>query len=131
MGFASLLVASAGCSAHPTIHAAKPIAICGETLSHAPAGAAVYDFAAAESPRGLTITDASVGGLLYIRVSADCAHGSTIRLAPPDAVQIVRRVAAKDGLAAALVLRPKTGVKARVVALQSGSVVGRWLIDVS
>lgn len=126
---AAALVAtlSTGCDHAPPStgrsSAAPPTIVCGTVLNDTPAGAGVEDAVHHHN----TITAPSAGGLLFIRVSEDCLHGATVTWTPADAVALVRRAPARDGLDAAVVLRPATRTAAFTVTARRGEAVVAYI----
>lgn len=94
-----------GCTGRTDVsNGAPPTVVCGTTLNATPAGAGLVD--ATRHHTGITAP--SVRGLLFIKVSDDCAHGARVTWTPVQAATLVKEAAAHDGLAAAVVLRPAT-----------------------
>ena len=103
-------------------NAAPPTVVCGTTLADSAAGSLVFDIA--RHPALPTVTEETVGDVLIVRVSDDCAHGSTIGILPATSARIVKTASAGDGLPEAVVLRPTVGVTGRLVATRDGRTVG-------
>jgi hypothetical protein len=99
--------------------AAPPTIVCGTILNDTPAGAGVIDAVHDHRP----ITSPSSGGVLFIRVSDDCLHGADVAWAPAPAAVLVKRAPARDGLDAAVVLRPATRTAAFTVTARRGGAV--------
>jgi hypothetical protein len=112
-----------GCAPAVTVSsAAPPTVVCGTTLSRSAAGAVVEDATRDHA----VITEPTVGGLLYIRVSDDCAHGARVTWTPATAATLVKQARAKDGLPAAVVLRPATPTAAFTLSAErNGAVVAQ------
>ncbi|HXY71577.1 MAG TPA: hypothetical protein VEM41_03465 [Actinomycetota bacterium] len=102
--------------------AAPPTLVCGTTLAGSVAGSVVFDIA--RYPSIPTVTAETVGDVLIVRVSDDCARGSTVGIVPVTAARIVKTAPASDGLPEAVVLKPAVSEPGRVVATQDGRVVG-------
>ena len=111
----------AGCTSRYS-SAAPPAAACGTPLSDSVAGPVVYDLA--RNPTEPVVTEETVGGVLIVRVSDACGHGSEVTLTPSSAGRIARTATAADGLPEAVVVRPTGSMCGRLVATQRGSVVG-------
>jgi hypothetical protein len=96
--------ALAGCGTGQTgaSNADPPTVVCGTTLSDSAAGPVLIDAVHHHT----AITEPSVGGLIFVQVSDDCAHGARVTWAPAQAASLVKRAPARDGLDAAVVLRP-------------------------
>ena len=97
-------LAMGACSHAGHIHgssAAPPLVYCGATLSDSPAGPIMVIVNAPQQK----VTEASVGGDIYLRLSSDCDHGATVSL-PKAAGTIVKEALAKDRKPAAVVIQP-------------------------
>ena len=103
-------------------NAAPPTVVCGTTLADGVAGPVVFDIAG--HPSIPTVTEETVGDVLIVRVSDDCARGSRVGIVPVTAARIVKTAPASDGLPEAVVLKPAVSEPGRVVATQDGRVVG-------
>ena len=99
-----LLGACAACS-QPTVPSTKapPTVICGTTLSDSAAGAYVQD----ASSGAATVSHVSVGGDIYLKLSANCHTGASVTIAPSSAASVVAQARADDGATAAIVLHPR------------------------
>lgn len=84
---------------------APPTVVCGQTLWSGAAGAVLFDASSGDT----TITHASAGGYVFLRVAAGCEHGAQVTYAPSTAVAVVRTAVAADGKLAAVVLAPHQG----------------------
>lgn len=80
---------------------APPLVVCGQTIWTGAEGAVVQDVSA-----GGTVTVASAGGDLFLKVSQNCSRGAVVTLPPQSTVQIVATATATDGRTAAIVLKP-------------------------
>lgn len=109
-----------GCTRQTSVsNGAPPTVVCGTTVNATPAGAGLVD----ATRHHQVITVPSVRGLLFIKVSDDCAHGALVTWNPAQAATLVKEAPARDGLAAAaVVVRPATPVFA-VTARRTGPVV--------
>lgn len=85
-------------------NAAPPTVVCGTVLNNTAEGAVVID---ASEYHGI-VRHVSVHNFLYIQVSDDCSQGARVTWTPPQAAVMVKEALAKDGLLAAIVLRPAT-----------------------
>lgn len=127
---AALAVALAGCGTGQTgaSNGAPPTVVCGTTLSDSAAAPALTD--AVHGHRA--ITGPSVGGLIYLKVSDDCAHGARVTWTPAQAASLVQGAPARDGLDAAIVLRPATLTATFTVsARRNGTVVASISVQLS
>jgi hypothetical protein len=126
----AMTVALAGCGAGQTglSSGAPPTVVCGTTLNDSAAGAVVIDAVHDHT----TITGPSVGGLVFVRVSDDCSHGARVTWAPAQAASLVKQARTRDGLDAAVVLRPATLTATFTVsARRDGTVVAHIPIQLS
>jgi hypothetical protein len=112
-----------GCDqAERVTSAAPPTVVCGTTLNATPAGAVLVD----ATRHHMIITTPSVRGLLFIKVSDDCAHGAGVSWTPAQAATLMKEADARDGLPAAVVLQPTTPTAAFTVAAErNGTVVAQ------
>jgi hypothetical protein len=55
---------------------------------------------------GAVVKTETVGAVVIIRVAPGCAHGAMVTWSPRKAAVLVETARARDGLAAAVVLRP-------------------------
>jgi hypothetical protein len=110
-----------GCGPGATVSsAAPPTVVCGTTLSRSAAGPVVVDATRDHA----VVTELTVGEVLYVRVSDDCAHGARVTWDPRKAATLVKEARAKDGLPAAVVLRPATPTAAFTLSAErDGTVV--------
>ena len=82
--------------------AAPPTVVCGTVLSDSVAGPVVFD----ATRRLPTIRYTTVGDVLMFRVVRGCDEGAHVTWAPSSAAHLVRAAYARDGLTAAVVLKP-------------------------
>lgn len=75
--------------------------ICGTTIWSAAAGAIVQDVS-----KGATVSYASAGFNLFLRVSHGCWSGASVRLNPASAGKVIKTARARDGRPAAVVIEP-------------------------
>ncbi|HEX4670735.1 MAG TPA: hypothetical protein VH279_00635 [Solirubrobacteraceae bacterium] len=99
-----LLVATAGvgCGRQVASSAAPPTVVCDTTLNDSAAGAVIVDATHDHGP----VVSPTIQGLLYFKVSDLCSRGTRVTWTPAKAATLVKRAASKDGLDAAVVLRP-------------------------
>lgn len=100
----AVAMAAGGCTGSSVVRssAAPPLIICGTTLSRSASGPVLRD--ATRGPARIT----NYGARLFIRVSADCAHGTSVTWHPQSAATLVGRANARDGLPVVVVLQPET-----------------------
>lgn len=84
---------------------APPTVVCGQTLWNGAAGPVLVDAWSGDR----TITHASSGGYVFLRVASGCDRGAQVTYAPSDAASVVRTAASADGKLAAVVLDPHRG----------------------
>lgn len=118
-----------GCTRQTGVsNGAPPTVVCGTTLNSSAAGAVVVDAV----DHHAVITGPSVGGLLFIRISDDCAHGARVSWTPSQAAVLAKEAPAHDGLAAAVVLRPATATATfAVTAWRNGVVVAHVAVHLT
>jgi hypothetical protein len=123
----SLLFVTAGCAAATSSSAAPPTVICGTTLSHQAAGPSVID--ATGSHMGTVIRARTDDDDVFIVVATGCDRGATATWSPIGDATLVRAANAKNGLPAAIVLRPtKPHDDFTVIGIQDGHVVSRAVV---
>ena len=100
--------------------AAPPTVVCGTVLSDSAAGAVVFD-----ATRRLPVMKyLTVGDVLMFRVSRGCDEGAHVSWVPSSAAHLVRAARARDGLTAAVVLKPNgPGASFRLTGTRNGMVV--------
>ena len=100
--------------------AAPPAKVCGTVLSDSAAGAVVFD----ATRRLPTIKYPTVGDVLMFRVVRGCDEGAHVNWVPSAAAHLVEAAYARDGLTAAVVLKPN-GPRAsfRLTGTRNGKVV--------
>jgi hypothetical protein len=94
----------AGSATGPVSSRAPSLVVCGQLVSASAAGPVVYDIA---SRHYATVTEVTVGGVIYVRVSDSCSRGAVVKITPPTAFETVRTVRATDGGAVLVELRPE------------------------
>jgi len=104
MAMTAVSVGVTGCASRgPEITtAAPPTVVCGTVLSDSAAGPVVFD----ATRRLPTIRYTTVGDVLMFRVVRGCDEGAHVTWAPSSAAHLVRAAYARDGLTAAVVLKP-------------------------
>jgi hypothetical protein len=123
LAIAAFTVALTGCGGQTGLSSgAPPTVVCGTTLNNSAAGALVVDGVHNHA----VVTSPSIDGLIFVQVSDGCSHGARVTWAPLHAADLVKRARARDGLDAAVVLRPATlSARFTVSARQDGAVVAR------
>lgn len=116
----SVTLVGCGSAAGTKSSAASPTVVCGTTLSSGPEGPVLEDAV----HRHQTITEASSGDVLYIKVSDGCKHGAQVTWTPSSAATLVKQALAKDGQPAAVVLKagPRP-VRMTLTSTRNGSTV--------
>jgi hypothetical protein len=113
-------VAGCGSSVPQYMSGAPPTVVCGTVLNDSAAGAVMYD----ATRRLPTITQETVGNLLFFRVASGCGTGVTVRWTPAAAARLVKAAYARDGQMAAVVLAPRgPNVAFRLTGTRNGKVV--------
>jgi hypothetical protein len=124
----SILLVSCGPAAGDKSMAAPPTVVCGTTLSSSPAGAVVEDAVG----RHQTITETTVGDLLFIKVSDNCKHGARVTWTPASAATLVEQALAKDGQPVVVVLKPgPRPVHMTLTSTRNGSTIGYVTVALS
>lgn len=100
---AVLLAATAtSCAAQTSNSGAPPLAVCGTTLWKGASGAIITD----ATTHDVTIIELTSGDAIYLRLSKDCSHGSSISVSANQATKgVVAR--SHDGNIAAVQLFPR------------------------
>jgi hypothetical protein len=96
---------------------APHLVVCGQLLSAGAAGPVVYDIASRRYP---TVTNVTVGGVIYVKVSDSCTRGAAVRITPVTAFDTVRTVRASDGRVVLVELHPEIRQAATLTATPSG-----------
>ena len=129
--FASVLLVAA-CNGSSTVHESTggTIAVCGVTISRLAATPLLVDLT---RPGATQTVRATAGdGLLYFRTSESCDRGAKIMWSPSSDASLVRRALAKDGLPAAVVIRPHSRQSAlTVTVIHSGGLPAVAHVDLS
>lgn len=97
---------------------APPTVICGHTISTSAAGPVVTD---ATQPGQITVTNETVGGI-FLLLTRSCTAGAVVSTTPPTAMQTAAAAPARDGRAAAVVLRPVSTSADVVIRRDDGTV---------
>lgn len=100
--------------------AAPPTVVCGTVLSDSVAGPIVFD----ATRRLPTIQYLTVGNVLMFRVARGCDQGAHVSWVPSSSAHLVKAAYTRDGLTAAVVLKPN-GPRAsfRLTGTRNGRVV--------
>jgi hypothetical protein len=93
-----------GCALGPGSSAAPPTKVCGQTLASSAAGAVVDDVSRSD----VTVRYDTVGSVVILQLTRNCAHGAVLNIRPARAARVTRTAEAKDGKPAAVVLAPAT-----------------------
>ena len=98
--------------------ASPPTVVCGTVLSDSAAGPVVFD----ATRRLPTIRYTTVGDMLMFRVARGCDEGAHVTWVPSSAAHLVKVAYARDGLTAAVVLKPDES-SFRLTGTRNGRVV--------
>lgn len=82
-------------------HGGPPLVVCGTTLSRSAGTPVLVDVS-----KGGLVTFGSLGGDIFLKVSAGCSNGAVVSWEPASAASRVAEARADDGQAAAIVLHP-------------------------
>lgn len=111
----------------PSPSAAAPVTrVCGVTVARGENAPVLYNVI---SYQGASITSATVGGTVDVRVSASCARGSRVRVRPRGAFTVRTLVRARDGLPVVVDLVPGKTPIGTLMAVQDGKTVGTLKLD--
>lgn len=112
-----------GCGSAPDVTAEGPTVVCGTTWGQH----AFYD-AFKVTRRVQVVRDPGSKQLSFL-VARGCVNGSVVRWVPRSAARVVQVARARDGLMAALTLKP-TGTRSpfRLTVMRDGKVTARVIV---